>query len=52
MVQRAGHARHSRAERGPAKPGAAAVDRSIRPFHFRASDAALADLKQRLAATR
>jgi pimeloyl-ACP methyl ester carboxylesterase len=35
-----------------AKSSASTNDTSIRPFHFRASEAALADLKQRLAATR
>lgn len=35
-----------------AAQGPQAEDTSIRPFHFHASDAALADLRQRIAATR
>jgi pimeloyl-ACP methyl ester carboxylesterase len=37
---------------GAAAPNEASGDASIRPFHFRASDEALADLKRRIAATR
>jgi pimeloyl-ACP methyl ester carboxylesterase len=36
----------------PAKSGAATDDKAIRPFHFKAPDAALADLRKRVAATR
>lgn len=36
----------------PAKPGAAADDKTIRPFHFSASKEALADLRKRIAATK
>jgi pimeloyl-ACP methyl ester carboxylesterase len=36
----------------PAKPGAAADDKAIRPFHFTASKEALADMRKRIAATR
>ena len=37
---------------GAAKPAPAAEDESIRPFHFKATDAELADLRNRVAATR
>ena len=36
----------------PAKTSAPAEDKAIRPFHFKAPDAALVDLKRRIAATR
>jgi pimeloyl-ACP methyl ester carboxylesterase len=36
----------------PAISGATAEDKSIRPFHFSASEEALADLRRRIAATR
>ena len=35
----------------PAKTSAPAEDKAIRPFHFKAPDAALVDLKRRIAAT-
>lgn len=37
---------------GNSEPGPGATDGSIRPFHFRASDEALADLRRRIAATK
>src|SRR5215510_1804808 len=36
----------------PARPISAADEQSIRPFQFKASDDALADLRQRIVATR
>src|SRR2546423_10349120 len=48
-----GDARAASATKSPSeKPGATTEDRSIRPFHFTASEEALSDLRRRIAATR
>jgi pimeloyl-ACP methyl ester carboxylesterase len=48
----AAHAEASPAPHSPAQPAAQAVDTAIRPFQFHAADQDLADLRQRILATK